>query len=165
MTVYTPTKPCLGSGPGVYISSIFQNLSCISLSTHFSPRICRIYLRYLCDYTHCELLKYIVNIWKWRLYQRKWRLCGEWKRVWFTPPFWGEGDWGCEWEEGRMVIVMKVWMVLCRRHLADEWMRSYTKPEEYGIVNVPLPKLRDNDVLVSWYPVALPGWTQCMRET
>jgi D-arabinitol dehydrogenase (NADP+) len=24
----------------------------------------------------------------------------------------------------------------------------YTKPEEYGIVTVPLPKLRDNDVLI-----------------
>lgn len=24
----------------------------------------------------------------------------------------------------------------------------YSKPEEYGIVDVPLPKLRDNDVLV-----------------
>jgi Zn-dependent alcohol dehydrogenase len=24
----------------------------------------------------------------------------------------------------------------------------YTKPEEYGIVTVPLPKMRDNDVLI-----------------
>ena len=27
-------------------------------------------------------------------------------------------------------------------------INSYTKPEEYGIVTVPLPKLRDNDVLI-----------------
>jgi threonine dehydrogenase-like Zn-dependent dehydrogenase len=28
------------------------------------------------------------------------------------------------------------------------FVRSYSKPEVYGIVEVPLPKLRDNDVLI-----------------
>lgn len=38
-------------------------------------------------------------------------------------------------------------MALGLRTLADE-NNSYTKPEEYSVVTVPLPKLRDNDVLI-----------------
>jgi hypothetical protein len=35
------------------------------------------------------------------------------------------------------------------KSLADNIEHSYSKPEHYSVVTVPLPKVRDNDVLVS----------------
>jgi hypothetical protein len=39
---------------------------------------------------------------------------------------------------------------LSLKGLADKIDYSYSKPEHYSVVTVPLPKLRDNDILVCY---------------
>jgi hypothetical protein len=45
-------------------------------------------------------------------------------------------------------------------HVADNTEHSYSKPEQYSLVTVPLPKLRDNDILVC-YPNPEIGELDC----